>query len=86
MPLAMSVGQDKLSISNNILTVSIDTPFVNDGDCIFIKTPEGGLNNITKVQFNGGFSYNVDFIATEGINTTAKICYYTINNIVKILP
>lgn len=86
MPLAMSVGQDKLSISNNILTVSIDTPFVNDGDCIFIKTPEGGLSNITKVQFNDGFSYNVDFIATEGINTTAKICYYTINNIVKILP
>ena len=54
-------------------------------DCIYIKVPSS-LTNITKIKSKIGTQINVDFIAKEGINNTAKIVYYAINNTVKILP
>ena len=83
--MSTTVSEKDISIENNVLSLNIDFNFINDGDCIYIKVPSS-LANITKIRSKIGTQINVDFIAKEGINNTAKIVYYAINNTVKILP
>lgn len=85
LPKAISALQDAVSVKDTTLIVDVDFSFVNDGDCCYISVPSD-LSNITKVQFNHGFEYDVDYVAKEGIDNTAKICYYALNNKVKVLP
>ncbi len=83
--MSTTVSEKDISIENNVLSLNIDFNFINDGDCIYIKV-SSSLTNITKIKSKIGTQINVDFIAKEGINNTAKIVYYAINNTVKILP
>lgn len=83
--LNTTVDTSDISIDNTTLKLNIDFNFVNNGDCIYIKVPSS-LTNITKIRSKIGTEINVDYVAKEGINNTAKIVYYAFNNTVKILP
>ena len=85
VPKAIQVLPDNTNLDGTTLKLSIDFSFTNDGDCCYIKVPSS-LSGITKIQFNNGFKYNVDYVASEGINNTAKICFYSLTNSVKVLP
>lgn len=75
-----------LSLDNSILNINENNSFVNSGDEIFISTSDIDINSITKIKFKNDIEYDIDFIATEGINNTARVVYYKMNNTVKILP
>lgn len=85
IPKAITITSDKITIDNNILKLDVDFSFTNNGDCCFIPVTES-LSNITTIQFMHDFEYNVEFIANEGIDNSARIVYYAINNKVKVLP
>nr|CAI9751267.1 hypothetical protein DGKKSRWO_DGKKSRWO_CDS_0007 [uncultured phage]CAI9752105.1 hypothetical protein CVNMHQAP_CVNMHQAP_CDS_0007 [uncultured phage] len=79
------ISSTEATVTNNVLSFSFNTPFKNNGDSCYILTKDLNLQNVTAVAFNKT-QYTVSYKATEGINDTAKIVYYAINNTVKILP
>lgn len=81
---SFDIISDNISINNDNIKINMDSPLSNSGDCCYILTNNQDLNNIKKVIFNNT-EYNVDYIDTKGLNTVARIMYYSINNVVKIL-
>lgn len=84
---SMNMTVDNVTIDDTTLIVQTDiTAFNNNGDCIFINTPSS-ISDMTKVQLgSSGISYDIEYISNSGIDETCKICYYSLNNKVKILP
>lgn len=71
-------------IEDSILKIDCDNPYNNIGDYCYVI---GDLSNseINKVEFKDGTTYDVDYIANEGISKSARIVY-TSEGYVKILP
>lgn len=88
LPSNVAIAEDDVSLTNNELKININSPFKNNGDCCYIPTARiTGLSSssITNVVFNDA-EYIISYVSTSGISDTARICYYSINNTVKVLP
>lgn len=83
IPTTTIFSDDIVTISGSSCRISANTPFSNTGDCCYISG--NSISQITSVVFTDK-SYAVDYRATEGISSTAKIVYYSTTDSVKILP
>lgn len=81
---ANNLDVDATTINTDNIIINMNSPLKNSGDCCYILTDGKSLSKITKVIFNDT-EYNVTYIAGEGLESTAYIKYYAINNTVKIL-
>lgn len=88
MPMITSVPEDISGIvDNTTLVINSNCLFKNTGDSYYISVKSLELlQQVTTVSFADKSVFNVEYIAKEGVTTSARICYNAYNKTVKILP
>ena len=94
IPKSTVVPSGNVSINGTELRIQLDSfyGFTKSGDTLYIDTSAlTNLSSVETIAFNvtgdeAAYMYTIDYISTSGIDNTARIVYYSVNGMVKILP